>query len=141
MPRYYYDTKTGIYYLQSRYYDANTGRFLNADGSLNPGTGFVGMNLFAYCNNNPVNMEDSSGHFPFLVITAAIGAAAGGIIAAQTGNNIRAGIGIGAAAGALIGLELMLHLEPDSTCGVPGALRSVLNGPINVFDVIEVGFK
>lgn len=45
---YYYDTETGLYYLQSRYYDAQTGRFLNADEK------FVTFNLFAYCSNDPV---------------------------------------------------------------------------------------
>ena len=34
---YYYDSETGLYYLQSRYYDAETGRFINADGQLNEG--------------------------------------------------------------------------------------------------------
>jgi RHS repeat-associated protein len=58
---YYYDTETGLYYLQSRYYDANTGRFINADGYVSAGTGFVGLNMFGYANNNPVNMNDSSG--------------------------------------------------------------------------------
>ena len=29
---YYYDNETGFYYLQSRYYDPSTGRFINADG-------------------------------------------------------------------------------------------------------------
>jgi len=66
------------------------------------------MNLFAYCSNNPVNMTDSSGHFPFLAITAIIGAVVGavvgGIVAAKTDNNIWAGIGMGAAVGGLIGL-------------------------------------
>ena len=107
---YYYDTETGLYSLQSRYYDPTTGRFLNADATLNPSTGLVGMNLFAYCTNNPVNMTDSSGCFPFLAITAivgaVVGAVVGGIIAAETGNNVWAGIAIGAAAGGLIGLGL-----------------------------------
>ena len=49
---YYYDTETGFYYLNSRYYDPEVGRFLNADGQLN--TGLLGYNLFAYCENNPV---------------------------------------------------------------------------------------
>ena len=61
---YYYDAETGLYYLNSRYYDPQTGRFLNADSSLNPGTGLNGMNLFAYCSNNPPNMADLSGHWP-----------------------------------------------------------------------------
>ena len=53
---YCYDEETGWYYLQSRYYDPVTGRFLNADSQINPGV--LGTNLFAYCENNPVNMSD-----------------------------------------------------------------------------------
>ena len=56
---YYYDTETGFYYLNSRYYDPAVGRFLNADGQLN--TGLLGYNLFAYCYNNPVMYVDPNG--------------------------------------------------------------------------------
>ncbi len=59
---YYFDTETGLYYLQSRYYDANVGRFLNADGYVSTGQGVTGNNMFAYCGNNPVNFYDSSGY-------------------------------------------------------------------------------
>ena len=58
---YYYDNETGFYYLQSRYYDPAIGRFINADGCLSTGQGFVGYNMFAYCGNNPVNRDDPSG--------------------------------------------------------------------------------
>ena len=55
---YYYDTDTGFYYLQSRYYDPITRRFLNAD-VLVGNIGSVGQNnLFNYCSNNPVNFSD-----------------------------------------------------------------------------------
>ncbi|MGM9636901.1 MAG: RHS repeat-associated core domain-containing protein [Eubacteriales bacterium] len=57
---YYYDTELGLYYLNSRYYDPNTGRFINADGQLNGG--LLGYNLFAYCENNPVNYYDPTGN-------------------------------------------------------------------------------
>lgn len=60
---YYYDSETGLYYLNSRYYDAQTGRFLNADDQINSGTNIIGTDLFAYCNNNPIMMEDQNGHF------------------------------------------------------------------------------
>ncbi|MGN1444176.1 MAG: polymorphic toxin-type HINT domain-containing protein [Acutalibacteraceae bacterium] len=62
---YYYDSESGLYYLQSRYYDPVTGRFLNADGQLAGVGGEVnGYNLYAYCFNNPVNASDSEGEWP-----------------------------------------------------------------------------
>ncbi len=60
--------ETGLYYLNSRYYDPELGRFINADEPTNlfmtagtPG----GANLYAYCLNNPVMMTDSTGCSPF----------------------------------------------------------------------------
>ena len=61
---YYYDAETGYYYLQSRYYDSNTEQFINSDNEkmlLFSKSLFAGMNLFAYCNNNPLNNIDSQG--------------------------------------------------------------------------------
>ena len=58
---YYYDTDSSLYYLQSRYYDPVTHRFINADGYVSTGTGVIGYNMFVYCNNNPVNCCDCSG--------------------------------------------------------------------------------
>ena len=60
---YYYDTETGFYYLQSRYYDPEVCRFLNADGYVSTGQGVSGYNMYAYCGNNPVNRVDSTGQF------------------------------------------------------------------------------
>ena len=60
---YVYDSETGLYYLQSRYYDPETGRFLNADD-----VDYIGYsgeqlsyNMFAYCENEPVNNSDPLG--------------------------------------------------------------------------------
>ena len=53
--------ETGFYYLQSRYYDPALGRFLNADSYASTGQGFLGYNMFAYCNNNPVKYMDVDG--------------------------------------------------------------------------------
>ena len=60
---YYYDTETGLYYLNSRYYDPETGRFINGDTITDGGAGLLGTNLFTYAANNPVNISDSSGHW------------------------------------------------------------------------------
>ena len=58
---YYWDAETGFYYLQSRYYDPNIGRFINADAQFAVGLS-AGQNLFVYCLDNPVNKIDKSGH-------------------------------------------------------------------------------
>ena len=50
-----------MYYLQSRYYNAKAGRFLNADAFTSTGQGILGNNMFAYCRNNPVQRIDVSG--------------------------------------------------------------------------------
>ena len=60
---YYYDTETGFYYLQSRYYDPSIGRFINADNLASTSQGFMGYNMFAYCGNKPVNRVDVCGTF------------------------------------------------------------------------------
>ncbi len=65
---YYYDEETGFYYLQSRYYDPALGRFINADCYASTGTGFLGCNMFAYCNNNPVSYKDVCGDEPIEAI-------------------------------------------------------------------------
>ena len=63
---YYYDTETGFYYLGSRYYDPEIGRFLNADDeSVLAATpeAITDKNLYAYCDNNPIMRMDTSGAF------------------------------------------------------------------------------
>ena len=65
---YYYDKDLGWYYLQSRYYNSQWGRFINADGYVSTGQGLLSYNMFAYCNNNPVMNVDPTGEFPWLVV-------------------------------------------------------------------------
>ena len=62
---YVYDQETNLYYLSTRYYNPNLGRFLNADGFTATGQGLLGNNMFAYCSNNPVILSDSTGNRPF----------------------------------------------------------------------------
>lgn len=109
---YYYDTETKLYFLKTRYYDPEVGRFISPDSIeyLDPET-INGLNLYAYCGNNPVMYTDPNGTakwwqwFLFgvgaalvvaaaIVLTVASGGAAGGLIGA---------VAIGAAKGALIG--------------------------------------
>ena len=78
---YYYDSETGLYYLNSRYYDPQIGRFINADdiSVLSEGKNFFnGLNLYAYCGNNPIMNIDEFGNawwdwlLGIVVIVAAI---------------------------------------------------------------------
>ena len=101
---YYYDAETGFYWLQSRYYDPEVGRFLNSDKVIaGIGESIQGYNVFAYCFNNPINLSDPTGNWPKWVET--IGSrfvhtvkTIGRIISAPfkaTEVSVGAGVGIG----------------------------------------------
>jgi len=88
---YYYDKDLGLYYLGTRYYDANIGRFISPDG-----VGYLGANgdlnsynLYAYCSNNPVMYVDPSGNsiIAALIIGVIAGAAIGGAIGGTVAYN------------------------------------------------------
>ncbi len=75
---YYYDAETGFYYVSSRYYDPEVGRFISADTTdilFEDEDNLLQYNLYTYCFNNPVNMIDFTGESPSQII----GAIAGGI--------------------------------------------------------------
>jgi RHS repeat-associated protein len=61
--RYRYDTETGVYYLQSRYYNPDWGRLINADAYIGTPGELLSCNMFTYCGNNPVNRDDPNGEF------------------------------------------------------------------------------
>ena len=93
---YYYDTETGFYFLKTRYYDPEVGRFITIDdlSYLDPES-INGLNLYAYCLNNPVKYSDPNG--TFIISGTAI------LIAAL----ISAGIGAGIAAGSTVYRDYM----------------------------------
>ena len=75
---YYYDSETGFYYLQSRYYDPEIGRFINADSyASTDATGLLSTNMFAYCENDPVNKSDPTGEVAPILVAMAGGALVG----------------------------------------------------------------
>ena len=108
---YYYDTETGLYYLQSRYYDPVVKRFINCDEYASTAQGFIGYNPFAYCLNNPVSLIDVNGTLTETVVAAIVGGVTGaisgafwgGITAAASGGNIATGMLSGALSGAVSG--------------------------------------
>ena len=122
--RYFYDTETTLYYLQSRYYDPDLGRFINADDYPSTGQGLTGNNMFMYCNNNPVLLEDMLGESA--TIAGGILGGLWGLIAALTDEededdeetkfeDIISCILIGAATGAAAGFVADMSV---ATCGV-----------------------
>ena len=71
---YYYDSETGFYYLQSRYYDPAARRFINADVYASTDSrDAVSCNMFAYCGNNPVIYDDENGESFGLALLIGIG--------------------------------------------------------------------
>ena len=85
--------------------------------------------MFAYCLNNPVNMADNTGHLPFFVITAAIGAVAGAVVgglkAAKAGKSVLKGALVGAAIGGLAGAGLGAGLGMISGFGAAATASQV----------------
>ena len=71
---YYYDTETDLYYLNARYYDPYTKRFVNADTYINANGDFDGFNMYAYCSNNPIMFVDITGEgiIPVVLITGVL---------------------------------------------------------------------
>ena len=127
---YVYDQETGFYYLQSRYYNPEIGRFINADDVSNLGAedSIVGLNIFAYCSNNPANRFDGSGNASLPNwAKIAIGV---GIIAAAAAVTIATG---GAAAGTVVAaVHCVAHgaLVGAVTQGAIGAVSGAASGAI-----------
>ena len=88
---YYFDSDLGLYYLNSRYYDPNTGRFISPEPNVytagfDSSSGLIAHNVYAYCANNPIKYSDPTGEF---ILTAIIvGAAAGAIIGGAIGGTV-----------------------------------------------------
>ena len=92
---YVYDQESGLYYLQSRYYDPEIGRFINADdvGLLGANSDFASYNMFAYCGNNPVGRVDVTGELWEIIAAGAVAAIISGISnavnTAHTGGSLQ----------------------------------------------------
>ncbi len=110
---YYYDSDLSLYYLQSRYYDSTTGRFISTDSTDYLDLSHLqGMNLYTYGLNNPVMHTDPSGRFVFsLFFACVIGfMVLGGLTAGMKaysdgleGWDLVGAIALGAMTGAIIG--------------------------------------
>ncbi len=97
-----YDTETRLYYLESRYYDPETGRFISADNEdvlTKDLLSTYDKNLYSYCDNNPIIRVDFGGDFwrelfTAIAVTAAV-VAAGALVVATGGLAVAAVAGGG----------------------------------------------
>ncbi len=144
---YYYDTESRLYYLITRYYDPRLGVFLTRDSTeyLEPEE-VGGVDLYAYCYNNPVMYSDPNGHFAIttsfiigLLVTigccAAVGAVAGGVSAAVNNENIWNGIWKGTLVGLMVGGSIAL-----TAFGLSAPLAGTILGSAMVGAGIGSGF-
>ena len=148
---YYYDTETGWYYLNSRYYDPNVGRFLSPDNAnllLASPRALTDKNLYAYCDNNPVMRTDDNGDFWHIAVGGLLGGLIGGIAQVASniieGENAFDGVGAafisGAASGALASTGVGIVGSIVGNAGISMA-ENVVTQVIdnNGFDDFDVG--
>ena len=129
-----------MYYLQSRYYNPEIGRFINADVFAATGQGLLGNNMFAYCGNGPTARIDASGEFFFTVLGAAIGAITGAIDSAMMGGSTEdiakgalAGAVSGAISGAGVDLGVAVTAATGGTCVAAGVFIAGVTGAVGAY--------
>ena len=132
---YYYDSETGFYYLQSRYYDPEIGRFISNDSfATTDRHDLLSCNMFAYCLNDPVNRIDEGGELSVwattgLIVGTVFCGAAVTVLTCGVGTATLAGtIAVGAAKGTLIGVVTGTALGAGVGYVSTGTLEGMVTG-------------
>ena len=140
---YYYDSETGFYYLQSRYYDPENHRFINADTyASTDSSDAIACNMFAYCGNNPVMLGDKDGEFADwfvrVVVGAAVGVVTGAISALVTGGSAKdvlSSAAVGFVTGGIVGATGSMKAGKI----VGRAVASAINGGYTSYSARKAG--
>ena len=143
---YYYDSETGWYYLQSRYYDPDVKRFINADSVELLTTDCMNLmqySLFMYCYGDPINKSDDSGHFPLIagiiIAGGVVGALSGALNSYLSGGNVWEGAIEGGLTG-LAGSAISVAVGVGAISGLAAFGLGVLAG--SVIDAgVQVGVQ
>ena len=132
---YYFDTETSLYYVSSRYYDPEIGRFINSDDIdyLGADGSPLSYNLFAYCMNNPVNRFDVNGNWSmpnWLKVTVGAVALAGAIaLTVATGGGAAAvAVGVAKVVGSVVLSTAVSAGAGYLNNGKQGAIDGACNG-------------
>ena len=119
---YYYDVETSLYYLTTRYYDPEIGRFISPDSVdyLDPQS-INGLNLYAYCGNDPINKYNPTGRFAIgililIIVGAAVLTTAGDITYGAVTDtpvvlDFSVSAGMGAGVGGKVGMSIVLDFK------------------------------
>ena len=145
---YYYDNESGLYYVESRYYDRQIKRFITYDDisvlTSNSSDPHWDKNLFAYCENNPIMFIDEDGEFPQVVFGAIIGAVAGAATTIVTnalrgepiGDGFFESVLTGAISGGLastgIGIGIAAAINGAVSFGVSAGSQYINDGSVDV---------
>ena len=133
---YYYDVSTKLYYLKSRYYDPEVGRFISADAiSELDAEEINGLNLYRYCANNPVMMNDTEGNAPawWEWVVSGILIVVGTVLCATLAGSAF-GAGLIAAGGSMMASNIM------SAIGVDGKVASIISAGLNIVAGVALCF-
>ncbi len=124
------DESTGLLYLSARYYDAQNGRFISQDSYRGEINNPLSLNLYGYCNGNPVNQVDEDGHSPHIVVAALVGAATSAAIdiavqSATSGSINWKQVCVSAATGAIDGALISIGVNSKALDFAMGAIGNL----------------
>ena len=148
---YYYDEETNLYYLNSRYYNPEWGRFVNADENIGSEDKILSYNNFQYTFNNPINFIDDGGEWPkwikesikkvaigtaIIAVTAVASVATGGAALPVIAAGLKTAVAIGtisAATSATISVGESILTGDDFKTTTKKAVQASVEGFANGF--------